>query len=394
MTPTNVIPPTEVKEPTKSGPHPDEDLNILDEETPLTEEEVEEEEIPDEEETEEGTEETPEEEEEQEGIEIPHDRPTPKEVKAKYPNFFKDFPELKEGFFREIEYTKLFPTVEDAKEALEDNSAFRVLQDSAFKGDSGPILQAIQKSDPTAFTRFARNFIPTLYKMDQNLYSETVNPLFENLVRYAFNEGKKHNNENLQNAALVLSELLFETDGIAKGEKTIVKKLEPLKDTKEQDATLFRTAFGKVSPKIVSSMNSLIAKDLDPNRVFSPFLRDKIVEEVRNRIDKQLEMDDGHRRVMSSRWARAKDQGYIDAELSKIISTYLARAKALIPSIRDDVRKRALATKQRNSDKREERVKSRTPERREATGGRPTKPPSKNGKVNYREMSDLDILNS
>jgi len=61
-----------------------------------------------------------EEEEEEEELELGPRRPSFKEIKEKYPDFFKTFPELREAFFRESEYTKIFPTVEDAKEALED----------------------------------------------------------------------------------------------------------------------------------------------------------------------------------------------------------------------------------------------------------------------------------
>jgi hypothetical protein len=377
-----------------SGKHTDEDMNILDDDTPLTEEEPDEESDEDEEPESEPDEELEEPETEEEEIEIPHDRPTPKDVKAKFPSFFKDFPELKEAFYREIEFTKIFPTVEDAREAIEDNQAFRALQDSAFAGNPEPILTAIQKADKDAYVRFARQFIPALYKLDKDLYSDAVNPLFERLIQHAYKEGERHNNDNLKNAALVISQLLFDDDSIAKGEKTITKKIDPPKDTREQDATNFRNAWAKINPQLVAGMKSLISKDLDPKKVFSPFLREKIVQEIHNRIDKQLEHDEQHMKVMNSRWNRAKDQGFSDAELSKIVSTYLARAKALIPSIREDVRKRALSTKRRASEEQEERVKTRTPARRESSGGRHSRTNDNKTKVNYREMSDLDILNS
>src|SRR5438445_13483185 len=69
-------------------------------------------------------EEKPEEEEDEEDLvlekdaKIPFDRPTIKAIKAEFPEFFNKFPELKESYLREIEFTKIFPTVEDAKEAF------------------------------------------------------------------------------------------------------------------------------------------------------------------------------------------------------------------------------------------------------------------------------------
>src|SRR6266404_1233667 len=60
------------------------------------------------------------EEEELEKLKVPFDRPTLKAIKEKYPNLFKDFPQLRDGYFRELQYTAIFPTIEDAKEAFDD----------------------------------------------------------------------------------------------------------------------------------------------------------------------------------------------------------------------------------------------------------------------------------
>src|SRR5271169_344060 len=74
------------------------------------------------EDSEEGLEETGEEEEDEEEEQVEDeglgkDRPTFKEINAKFPTLFKDFPGLKHAFFKEREYSALFPTVEDAKVA-------------------------------------------------------------------------------------------------------------------------------------------------------------------------------------------------------------------------------------------------------------------------------------
>src|SRR5437660_282354 len=48
-----------------------------------------------------------------------------KEITKKYPNFFKDFPNLRHAFFREKEYSEIFSTVDEAKEAQEDIEGLR-----------------------------------------------------------------------------------------------------------------------------------------------------------------------------------------------------------------------------------------------------------------------------
>src|SRR6516225_9215499 len=108
------------------GPKYNEDVNLLEED------EEESGEAAEGEEDEEGPETTGETEEEESDAEtedtekepdvkIPFYRPPISAIKEKYPNFFKDFPELKESYFREMRFTELFPTVEDAKEAVSEN---------------------------------------------------------------------------------------------------------------------------------------------------------------------------------------------------------------------------------------------------------------------------------
>ncbi|MGA2957600.1 MAG: hypothetical protein ABSF48_17985, partial [Thermodesulfobacteriota bacterium] len=58
-----------------------------------------------------------EEKEKEEDKKFPHERYSLSEIKEKYPEIFKEFPGLRDSIFREIEYTKTFPTIEDAKDA-------------------------------------------------------------------------------------------------------------------------------------------------------------------------------------------------------------------------------------------------------------------------------------
>ena len=41
-----------------------------------------------------------------------YDRPTVKQIKDKYPDFFKSFPQLRDMYFRESEFSKVFPTID------------------------------------------------------------------------------------------------------------------------------------------------------------------------------------------------------------------------------------------------------------------------------------------
>ena len=42
-----------------------------------------------------------------------------KEILAKYPQLFKDFPYLEKAYYRDQQFTEVFPTIQDAKIAVE-----------------------------------------------------------------------------------------------------------------------------------------------------------------------------------------------------------------------------------------------------------------------------------
>src|ERR1700734_523018 len=181
-------------------------------------------ETPEEEETEDTTEQKEdeevesesEEEPEEEPVKIPYDRPTVKEMNEKFPGLFKEFPGLKEAFFREAQFTKLFPTVDDAQEAFNDNEAFNSLSDSALSGDPVPLIDSIEKADKKALEVFSAGFLPALYKKSPEVYSTVLAPILQNLVRQFYQSGK---DDNIKNAAIHLADFLYGDDGesIVKG---------------------------------------------------------------------------------------------------------------------------------------------------------------------------------
>jgi hypothetical protein len=328
---------------------------------------------------------------------IPFDRPTISEIKAKYPDLFKDFPQLKESYFREIEFTKFFPTAEDAREAFNDNEAFSNLSDAVLSGDPTPLLDSIEKTDKKALEIFSMSFLPTLIKKDAQLYSQVVTPLFQNLVQTLYRD----KDENTKNAALVLSEWIFGSDGeqVAKGQKSVAKSIQPteeqrkIREEKDQrDTTAFRASAGKVQQTIERGLEGLILKSpvFDPDKVFSPSLRKMGAQEVIKRVMAQLMQDQGHMTVMGARWKRAKANGYISDDESKIVSTYLARAKSLIPSIASKVSSAMLGTKTRAAAGKDERTKVFPKQNNSGAAANGRGIPEKK---DYSKMSDIDILN-
>ena len=97
--------------------------------------------------------------------------------------------------------------------------------------------------------------------------------------------------------------------------------------------------------------------------------------------------DRQHMAYVNSLWAKAKRNGYKAEDKAKITSAFLARAKSLLPSVRVKLVSEALGLTRSTTKKVQKRVEP-------SNSGRPAG--SRNGlkQVDYKTMTDLDILNS
>ena len=130
------------------------DLEEKDEKTEAKEtEEAEEKEDKEEEDEELELKEAEEEEEEEETEELEDDEfvvpVRRKEVLAKYPQVFKDFPYLEKSLYISQQFTELFPTPDDAKQAKEALGQFSEYETALVENaDARGILKAVKESDP------------------------------------------------------------------------------------------------------------------------------------------------------------------------------------------------------------------------------------------------------
>lgn len=326
-------------------------------------------------------------------------RPSFKEIKGKYPDLFKDFPDLREAFFRESEYTKIFPTVDDAHEAVEALESLSVIRDKVLEGDATAILEATKEADAAAYSKMVSNMLPALYKMDQEAYVKAITPTLENMVRSAYREGKSSGNEDLENSALHVSKWFFGTEDVALGKTTTVKTATEespevkrlAKERQEFETSKYNEAYSAVIENRDESMERLVLKGLDPDNELTPYVRDKLVRDTIQRIDNLLLKDGSHMSLMNRKWRRAKREGYSKDSLKSIVSAYQARAKSLVPSVRAKLRDAALGKVTKKGAQRATDVAAR----REVPAGRASSSvvrlPSPRD-VDWRKSSDEDIL--
>jgi hypothetical protein len=335
-----------------------------------------------------------------------------KKIKAKYPDFARtnEFRELRQSYYREAEYTKVFPTVEDAKEAAENNETFIKLNDALVNnGDALTLFNAIKEASPESVKKLAGNFLDSLAKYDQGLFQETISPVIKRAARQLNAQGKaylKRNAESEEGQALVatarnIMEFYFE-DGDLVDKNDDTPRVDTKLSEKEKELTnreqaieqqRYQEAFGLVYNSTIKHIDKQILDKLDPDNRFSEFTRDALLEKIKNEVMSQVSKDQLHTSRMNSLWKRAQQSGYSRESLSRIVSAYLERARPIIPGARNKFRGIALKDKDQKEEKNES-VKV-------ANSGRSGRAPARDGKsprivdpkkVDYKNTSDDDIL--
>lgn len=358
-----------------------------------TSEETSEEEDKEEEGKEEKEEETEEEKKEKETKEKEEDskltKSVFKRVKETYPDLFKKFPELRADFFRAQEYSKLFPTVDDAKEAADSARRFNLINDELIAGNSGNILDAVRKADPDSFEKLTNSFLPSLARLDKETYYQVTQPVIELALQAAYKEGVESDNKNLQLAARHIKKFLFneaEFKESGKGENRVDPEKTRL--LQERDSLLqnqARAYESDVTNQVDAKLRSLIARDVD-NLEVSDFIKDKITNEIIRQANAQLDKDQSHMSMMQDIWNKVKRSNLSPAYKERLVTAYMNNVSDLIPAIKTKVIGDAMGKK---TDKKTI-IKRPSDGGTDKTGGSGKIDPNK---VDWDKTSEEDYLN-
>lgn len=373
------------------------DLSSELEETPEEEQGVESDSEPEEQQAdaadEEKVEEVAEEEPESDEAEkLAQGRLTFKEITAKFPTLFKEFPQLRHTFFREQEYSNVFPTVEDAKEANQKAQNYSYLEQDILAGNPGNLLVSVAQSDPAAFAKVVNNFLPTVYSLSKDTFYEVTQPILVNALQAAYKDGTETGNKNLATAAQYINRFLFGTADIDQT-RPIVNRQAPPPDPERQQFEQEKGRFiqgrtrefeADVHKSAEAEIRKLSAAGLDPENQLNEFTRNSIIDKVVAQVGAVLLKDTKHLAMMNSLWKRAFQSGLTPEYKTRILQAFLSRAKEVLPTIRTKVRSEAIGT-----------AKAKAPIKRVTGAGTSSKPLGQVNprKVDWNKTSDLDILN-
>jgi hypothetical protein len=272
------------------------------------------------------------------------------EILKKYPQLFKDFPYLEKAYYREQQYTEIFPSLEDARVAVEKSSTLDKFQEELMGGSVEGILKAVKETDANSFYKIADNYLPTLARVDERAYYNILGNVVKNTITTMFREGERINNDTLKQAATIVNQFVFGTSEytppvqMSQGQNPQLNQQEQLLKQQQQQFVQqrFESVRDDLSSRVDKTLQSTIDAYIDPKESMSPYVRRNASREAVENLQSLLDGDTRLRSLLDKMWERAFQSNFSRDSLDRIRETYLSRAKALLPAVIKRARNEAM----------------------------------------------------
>ena len=327
-----------------------------------------------------------------------------KEILAKYPKLFKDFPYLEKAYYREQQFTELLPTIQDAKQAVEKAGILDQVEQEILNGDIGSVLRAAKNENQEAFNKIADNYLPALRAVDQQAYYHVLGNVVKDtiitMVREARNLGEQ--GAPLQAAANILNQFIFGSQQFS-APTTLSKQTNPQDQSREQEfqqreqkivMTQFESTKNDLQTRADNVLKSTIDAHIDPKGSMTDYVKKNATSDAFNTLEDLISRDTRFRGILDKLWEKAFEKRFDKESTDKIKSAYLSKARTLLPSVIKKARNEALRGLGSRSNG-EEEIDTTERKRGPITPGRSTSPSSgkfKSAKDIPAGMSTLDVL--
>lgn len=325
-----------------------------------------------------------------------------KEILAKYPKLFKDFPYLEKAYYREQQFTEVFPTIQDARVSSEKAQILDRTERQIMNGDISSVLAAAKQENQEVFNRIADNYLPTLRRVDQQAYYHVLGGVIKDTIVTMVREGRNLGEQGapLQAAANILNQFVFGSQQF-QPHQPLARIPQPDEQRREyeiqqQDShrvfSQFTSVKDELQTKADNVLKSTIDGHIDPRGTMSDYVKSHATKEAFDNLENLLAKDARFRSLLDKLWEKAFESNFDKEATDRIKAAYLSKAKTLLPSVIKKARNDALRTR---SNGRSEDDIELTPKKGPITPGRSTAPNSgkyKSAKDIPRGMSTLDVL--
>lgn len=326
-----------------------------------------------------------------------------KEILAKYPKLFKDFPYLEKAYYREQQFTELLPTINDAKIAVNKAEVLDRFEREIMGGDITAVLRAAKEEDNDAFLKIADNYLPTLRKVDQQAYFHVLGNVIKDTIITMVRESRSlgEQGQPLQAAANILNQFVFGSNTF-QVPTPLSKSSNPEQQSREneirnREQQLVISKFEDVKEDLQTRSDNVlkatIDSHIDPKGSMTDYVKKNATREAFDTLETLISKDPRFRGLLDKLWEKAFEKNFDKESTDRIKSAYLSKAKTLLPSVIKKARNEALkGLGKRRDDDEEDDSKKKSPA---SSTGRSTS--HSGGKVRKagdipKGMSTLDVL--
>jgi hypothetical protein len=274
-----------------------------------------------------------------------------REILAKYPKIFKDFPYLEKAYYREQQFTELLPTIDDAKMAVEKARIMDGFEREVIgEGKLDIVLGAIKEDNEDSFKQVVDNYLPALQKVDEKAYYHVVGNLIRGTIIQMVTEARNMGEpgQPLQAAANILNQFVFGTNTF-EAPKTLAKPVqrndrEAELQSREQKFVQqqFESTRDNLQTKVDNVLTSTIEGNIDPRKSMTDYVRKVAVKDASEQLEKMISQDSRFRVILDKLWEKAFEDKFSKAATDRIRAAYLSKAKTLLPTVIKKARNEAL----------------------------------------------------
>lgn len=275
-----------------------------------------------------------------------------KEILAKYPQLFKDFPYLEKAYYREQQFTEVFPTIQDARISAEKAQILDRTEREVMNGDISLVLRAAKEENQEAFNRIADNYLPTLKKIDQQAYYHVLGGVVKDTIVTMVREGHRLGEAGapLKAAANVLNQFIFGSQEF-QPQQPLSRPVNPQEQQRQEqihqeDQQRIMGQFTQVrddqQSKADNVLKATIDGHIDPNKNMTDYVKSHAVAEAFENLENLISKDNRFRSLLDKLWEKAFQTNFDKESTDRIRSAYLSKAKTLLPSVIQKARREAL----------------------------------------------------
>jgi len=307
-----------------------------------------------------------------------------KAATAKYPKLFKEFPELRESYFRDRDFRQIFPSVEDARLAYDATEQYTFIQNEVASGNPSSLVDFLAR-DTNALARFGRSFLRQSMTSNPEAFEHITKPILIGVLNNAMKEANLHGNKNLAASVKWISQFALGDPNVPadnfQADQAPQNGRNPVIEGQIKDFTdeVFEQGQNMTLELIADSI-----ADLKINKA----VKKTLIREMFAEADKRIASDKPHMKMMDSLWNKVRRGAVNRQNRATIVTAYVGAFKKLLPSVRASVlRDNGLLVKK--GDKKA----IRTTDKETRSQGSPAgKSPSARGK--FAGKTDMEILDA